>query len=306
MVIQTISKRYQVIKKLSGSDQIEAYLCRSDQKPSDDRFLVMGLNGDALSRKILPYFMEFSSRADNGDFLDCFIQKGSMWLVFRYYEYPCLRERMEGEFLLEERLEASRTMMEWIVAHNLPYYLQYEALNPDNVVVSDASEVYFNYLLTEPEFLTACRMEDVQQNLAACLEILFAPELEEEVSAELSVFLKGLREKEYTGYSGIYRDYRKLYELLVRHKDEGRLKSRGWLLRMWERLKGFLKRLRKVFYWAVILGLMGFLIYLYLKPEAMPASRIEYNQIGVLKIQEETAGQMQETGESGQSKENLE
>lgn len=305
MVIQTISKQYRVIKKLSGSDQIEAYLCRSGDPLSNDRFLVMGLTGDALSKKIVPYFMEFSSRQDRGDFLDCFIQRGSLWLVFRYYEYPLLKERMEGEFLLEERLEASKTMMEWIVAHNLPHYLQYEALNPDNVTVSDASEVYFNYLLTEPEFLTACRMEDVQQNLAACFESLFAPELEEEVSAELSSFIKDLKEKEYAGYGGIFKDYRRLYEILIQHKEEGRLKSRGWLIRMWEKLKGFFARIRRILYWAVIVGLMGLLIYLYIKPEAMPASRVEYNQIGVLKIREDLSEEQQEQN-AGERKESLE
>lgn len=286
MVIQTISKGYRVIKKLSGSDQVEAYLCRDDQVVSDDRYLVMGLTGPALSRKIVPYFMELSSQGESRDLLDCFIQKGSLWLVFRYYEYSGLRERMEGEFLLEERLEASKSLMERIVSQNLPLYLQYEILSPDHVVVSDASEVYFNYLLMEPEFLEACRMADVQLNLARCFEVLFAPELEEEVSQELKAFIDGLGEKNYSSYGAIFRDYRVLYEILIQKKDQGQLKSKGLLWRMWEHLKVWLKSLKKVLYAAVIVGLMGLLIYLYLKPEAVPASRVEFQQIGTLEIQE--------------------
>lgn len=286
MVIQTISKRYRVIKKLTGSDQVEAYLCRDDQKLSDERFLVTGLLSSSLSRKTVPFFMELSSGHEGSDFLDCFIQKGSLWLVFRYYEYPALKDRMEGEFLLEERLEASRSLMERIVSLNLPPYLQYEILKPGNVVVSDASEVYFNYLLEDPEYLESCRMLDVQLNLASCFETLFAPELEEEVSPELLQFINGLKEKDYSGYAGIYRDFRKLYAILVKGKEDGKLKSKGWLLRMWERFKTFMKHMRKVLYAGVIVGLMAFLIYLYLKPETAPASRIEFNQIGTLKIQE--------------------
>lgn len=287
MVIQTISKGYRVIKKLSESDQTQAYLCQEDQKNSKERYLVVGLTGRTFSKKIVPYFMELSSKKEKGDFLGCFTNKGGLWLVFRYYEYPRLSERMKEEFLPEERLEASRSMVERMVTCNLPHYLQYEGLNPDNVVVSDSLEVYFNFLLREPEFLGSCRITDVQQNLAACLEILFQPELEEKACGELEDFIGGLLEKEYTGYMGIYRDYRRLYDVLKERMAQGSLKGKGWLVNLWEALKGFLKGLRKVLYRVVIIGLIGLLIYQYFRPEPMPKSRVEFSRIGTLTIRQE-------------------
>ena len=196
MVIQTISKRYRVIRKLEGSPLTESYLCSDDQGSGRERFLVMGLTGDTLSRKIIPYFMELSRQKQAGDFLEGFISRGCLWLVFRYYDYPSLPERLEGEFLLDERLEAARSLMDRILAQALPVYIQYEALRPDNVTVSDASEVYFNYLLHEPEYMELCGMQDVQLNLADCMETLFSRELEEDLSEELKAFIAGLREKE--------------------------------------------------------------------------------------------------------------
>ncbi len=288
MVIQTISKRYQVIKTLSGSDLVEAWLCSGEQDNPEERYLIMGLTGKVLSKKIVPYFMEFSEKSQGGEFLDSFIQKGCLWLVFRYFEYPGLRQRMEGEFLLKERLEASRTMMERIISQNQPVYILYEALNPENVVVSDTSEVYFNYLLMEPEFLEVCRLIDVQVRLAECFEILFAPELKESISEELSWFIKGLREKQYSGYVEIYREYRALYETLEKKQQEGGLTYKGWLPGMWDKLKIFLRRIYKALYLLIIAGLIGLLIYTCLEPKVMPASRVEITQIGTLKILEET------------------
>ncbi len=320
MVIQTISKQYRVIRRLEGSHQIEAYLCSDDQGAVQGRFLVMGLTGNALSKKVIPYFMELSGHKQAGDFLEGFISRGCLWLVFRYYEYPTLAERIKGEFLLDERLEAARSLLDRILSQDLPCYLQYEALNPDNITVSDASEVYFNYLLHQLEYMELCRMEDVQEKLADCMEMLFSRELEEEISEELKEFIKGLRTRQYGGYTDIYRDFRSLYDILVKHKGEGRLKSRGWLVRMWEKFKKLAARLKKLLYAAVIIGLLGVLIYTYLKPEEMPAVRIEFSQIGTLKIKgtetqgkgteqvEETADTENNTAENntGNSEENAE
>lgn len=284
MVIQTISKRYRVIRKLEGSPLTESYLCSDDQGSGRERFLVMGLTGDTLSRKIIPYFMELSRQKQAGDFLEGFISRGCLWLVFRYYDYPSLPERLEGEFLLDERLEAARSLMDRILAQALPVYIQYEALRSDNVTVSDASEVYFNYLLHEPEYMELCGMQDVQLNLADCMETLFSRELEEDLSEELKAFIAGLREKEYTSYAAVYRDFRELYEALAACRSEGRLKPRGWLVRMWERIKKLAARMKKLLYAAVIVLLLCVLFYTYLKPEEIPAGSVEFNQIGTLQV----------------------
>lgn len=301
MVIQTISKTYKVIRTLSGSSQTEAYLCRDNQTVLDERYLVQGLTGSGLSREIVPYFMELSSRRETGDFLDCFTNKGSLWLVFRYFEYKTLDEKMEEPFLLAERLEASRTLMERMIAQNLPYYLQYEALNPDNLTISDACEVFYNYLLWEPELLNACGMDEVCERLAKFFERLFAMELEEEISDELTGFVNGLREKRYPGYIAVYRDYRELYDAMVKQQREGRLRPKGWLIRMWEKFKLFLKKLWRFLYVALIAGLVIYLIYLYVKPKDIPAGRIEFDQIGTLNLKK--GGEAKETQEpvAGQS-----
>lgn len=285
MEIQTLARSYKVIRNLSdSSSQVEAYLCREAGKSSKEKYLILGLTGRNFSKRIVPYFMELSKKWKEGDFLDCFISKGGLRLVFQYHEYPNLRERLEQEFLLEERLEASRTMMERLVTWNLPYYLQYEGLNPDNVVVSQTSEIYFNFLLKEPEFMGSCKFTDVQERLADCFEILFAPELEEEACTLLTDFVTGLLEKEYTGYMGIYRDYRTLYQTLAELKDAGKLKGEDWLIKIWKSLKRFVRSIQKLLYWAVIAALAGILVWQILRPEEIPDSRVEFEQIGTLRI----------------------
>lgn len=288
MEIQTITKVYKVIRKLSENDDVEAYLCKEAHKVSKERYLILGLMGQNFSKKFVPYFMELSKKWQEGDFIDCFASKGGLRLVFSYHEYPSVQERMEQEFLLEERLEASRTMMERIVTWNLPCYLQYEGLNLDNVVISSALEVYFNFLLQEPELIESCRFMDMQERLADCLELLFAPELKEGICEQLTDFITELSQREYNGYMGIYRDYRVVYQALAQLKDSGKLKGESWLIKMWEALKKFGTKLYKILYWAVIAALVGLVIWQCLKPEKLPSSRVEFEQIGSLKLRDKS------------------
>lgn len=293
MVIQTISKNYRVIMTFSGSSQVEAYLCSDDQVASAERYLVLGLTGKELSRKLVPYFMELASRKETSDLLDCFTRAGSLWLAFRYYDCQLLLHHPERSFSQRERLEASRSLMERIMVTNLPCYLQYEVLNPDNLVVSDANEVFFNYLLMEPQLFNTCTMNEVKERLAECFEILFAPELEADVSTELPAFIEGLKTKEYSGYLAVYRDYRGFYDLFLKLQEEGRLSSRGWLIWMWEYLKKLLKQLGKLLYLAIIAGLFIYLIYLNVRKPEVPAGQFTFDQIGTFKI---NSGQDEETG----------
>lgn len=284
MVIQTISKRYKVIQTLLAGKELEAYLCRDADTAGEERFLILGLTGDGLSKNMIPYFMELSRKREASDFLDCFIKNGSLWLVFPYFAYTPLAEKMKEPFLQSERLEASRTLMERILSQNLPWYLQYEALAMDNLTVSDTCEVYCNYLLRETQLFETCHLENVCSRLADIFKVLFSWELEEQTSRELELFIKGLRECSYGSYTEIYRDYKALYEILVKLQSEGQLKPRGWLLRMWERFKVFLKKLKRILSIALLVGLVGFLLYVCIKPADLPAGRLEFDKIGTLEL----------------------
>ncbi|MFR5601856.1 MAG: hypothetical protein ACLTKI_05630 [Lachnospiraceae bacterium] len=299
MVIQTISKQYKIIQTLVAGKELEAYLCVDESKADDGQFLLLGLTGSGLSKNMVPYFLELSSRKEKGDFLDCFTSKGNLWLVFAHHSYTPLLEKMKEPFLQSERLEASKSLMEKMLAQNLPYYLQYEALDFDNLSVSQSCEVYFNYLLKKPELFEFCRLEDVCGRLAGVFGELFSWELEEETSKELVSFIQDLNEKSFHSYTEVYREYTKLYEQLVKLQQEGSLKPKGWLVRLWERLKRLLKRLWQLLYIALLIGLVVFLIYTCVKPADLPAGRVEFDRIGTLDLKnsEETSTQNEENPE---------
>lgn len=287
MVIQTISQGYRVIRRLYDSDQVKGYVCLEQGDLSKTLFLLVELNDPMLSKKMIPYFMELNTRENKGDFINCFVNGGSLWLIFRYYRYPFLYSKAKDDLRLKERLEASRTMVEQILIQNLPFYLQYEALNPRNIVVSDVPEVHFNFLLSEPDLLDECSLLDVQKRLASCLKALFAPELEKETVPELANFIMELQEKDYTGYSEIYRDYRKLYGLMDSVEEAEQPYSKNILLRIWKGLKGLYNVLKKVLYAAVLLVLVGMIIYIIVKPETTSDHTTQFNRIGTLDIRQE-------------------
>lgn len=287
MVIRTISQRYQVIRRLFGSNQVKGYVCQEEKDPSKKRYLLVKVIKPGLSKRMLPYFMELNDRQDKGDFLNYFISKRSLWIVFRYYEHSLLHDKMRSNIRLKERLEVSRTMMEQILIQDLPYYLQYEALNPKNTVISDVPEVHFNFLLIDTEMLEKCDMTDVQKRLADSMEILFEPELKIDAIPQLKHFVKGLQEKDYSEYSQIYRDYRRLYEFLAPIADEELPEKKSLLLRPWEHFKKNVNVLKRVLYMAVIVALVGMIVYAFVKPETMSDNKVQFNQIGTLRIQQE-------------------
>ena len=178
-------------------------------------------------------------------------------------------------------------MAEQVLIQNLPCYLQYEALNPKNIVVSDVSEVHFNFLLLNTEKFGKCNLADVQMRLAESMKVLFKPELKKDAMPKLKDFVEGLQEKDYLSYSQIFGDYRRLYEFMVPLADEALPDKGSLLLRLWEQFKRCSNVLKRVLYTTVIAVLIGMIIYIIIKPETVSNDKVQFDQIGTLKIQQE-------------------
>ena len=54
------------------------------------------------------FYGTFREKRPASDFLDCFIKNGSLWLVFPYFAYTPLAEKMKEPFLQSERLESQQ------------------------------------------------------------------------------------------------------------------------------------------------------------------------------------------------------
>ena len=142
MIIQTLDKAYEVIKKFEENGERAVYLCRMPGDVSGSSYLVTAFNSEQAPREHVIYFMELSVKQQTEDFEECFLKNGFLYLVFRHQEEKKLRNALGEEiFPVAERLAISRSLMDRMVQKNLPDYLLYEALSSENVRVAGDSSV---------------------------------------------------------------------------------------------------------------------------------------------------------------------
>lgn len=284
MVIRTIRETYRVRCICRGSKDICAYLCDREGSGEAERFLVMGTGNGKCSKEMLPYFMDLFHSGRILGFEECFVREGALWIAFRYFEGYPFSEKLKGKNSIEERIHMSRELAEQIFAQNLPVYLQYEALHPLNLVVSEGRGVRANFLLFEPERMQDALFPMVQKRLAGYYRVLFAEELKKEALHELTEFVEKLEKAHFAEEIVLYRAFRRLDEELKRAQEEGRFEQKGYLTGVWKKVFRCAKDIFQFWYWVLIGGLLGFLVFVCVMPETAPKERNLFQSIGTLEL----------------------
>lgn len=286
MVIQTIRESYDVICTLEGSSRIRAYLCTRMTSPAGEKVLVMAAGEPDLAKKMILSFMELNRTGNIHDFLDCFTKDGTVWVVFRFCEEKAFSEKIEQDYNLKERLAIGKSLAEQIFMQNLPVYLQYEALNERNIVLDDSLAIHVNYLLYEPERMNEDLFQEVLKRTADCFQKLFYREWKEQLSSGLTDFIKKLAAAEFPEGIEVYRAYRDLDRRLKNELEEGKLEGKGYLLRIWEKLKKLSGKLLQLLYALFLAVLLGILVYVCVMPKTAPEDRNVLKKIGTLEVKE--------------------
>ena len=97
MIIQTLDKAYEVIKKFEENSERAVYLCRIPGDASGSSYLVTAFNSEQVPREHVIYFMELSVKQQTEDFEECFLKNGFLYLVFRHQEERKLRNELGEE-----------------------------------------------------------------------------------------------------------------------------------------------------------------------------------------------------------------
>lgn len=306
MVIRTIRETYRVICTLKGSQGMNAYLCLREGSCDEEKFLVMGAKNRELSEGMLRYFMDLFYEQSIPDFEDCFVKEGILWVVFRYFFGVPFLEKQRNKNPIEERMNMARELVEQILTQHLPLYLQYESCNPANLVVSEKWGVRVNFLLFEPEKMKEDVFPLVQKRMAEYFQMLFAEELEGEAFRELNVFVERLQGADFPEGIGLYRAYRRLEEQLKSAKAEGKFIKKGYLTRLWRKVFRWSKDIFLFWYWVLIGGLLGLLIFVCIVPETAPKERNFFQSIGTLEITGYGSLFVPETESGGEETERIE
>lgn len=288
MIIQTLDKAYEVIKKFEENPEHAVYLCRMPGDAEERSYLVTAFNSEQVPRENVIYFMELAVKQETEDYEECFLKNGFLYLVFRYIDEKKLRNELGEERLpAAERLVISRSLMDQIVRKNLPDYLLYEALSSENVGVAGDGSVCFNYFLKETGQIGKALFPEICGRLAGWQEALFSREIEGGAAEPMQKFVESLRNGKFHSFAEIYRRYQAVYEKMKEKAATDGLQPETFLIKLWKRLKKVGKWLRVLLFAAVLAALLGYLIYTLLVPEE-GATPVPFQQIGEVVIETET------------------
>lgn len=295
MTIHTLERSYEIVQKLDEDSAGTAYLCRVEKQGDGEEsplYLMLNLNRKNLHRTAAIWLMDLYKKRTIESYVDCFLESDSLYLVFTYREEKALAPMLEaGELNQKERLAAGRTLMDETVRDELPDYLLYEALSPENVRFSGDGRIFFNYRLTEPNLAGSELFAEICSRIAHWQEVLLREELAAGTIPQVQVWLENLIAGRFVSLGEIYRSYRQVYEELIKLEETDGLRPRPMLLRLWDRRKTALTWIKRVVYIGILCILTGYLFYSLFKPEEGTPT-LTFSQVGEVWVEEEetTAG----------------
>ena len=275
MLIQTLHKRYEVIHVRGAGHDADVLLCRDLWEEQERTYLLVAVKNPDLIHRCAPYFTAQADNRSFKDFIECFSRDGLFYIVFAWHAKPLFIDKFNEEFyFLPERLEIGKSLLSRILLLDMPPGILYEALQERNLLLDDAMQVGFNYILEDISSFNLFSMDRVQQELGRIFRLILRRELATQVIEEASLFVGDLEQCVFRDYREIYEAFDRLYDLLTILQETGELNPKNFLFRSWEWLKKAFRFARPVLAGIVLATALGYLVYTLAYPTVRPGSPV--------------------------------
>ncbi|MBD5451186.1 MAG: hypothetical protein HDR25_00955 [Lachnospiraceae bacterium] len=288
MVIKFQNRQYELISKIktTGSGAIELYAA-SDAEAEDVKYTIACVNDLELARKLVPVTTKANTNFSFKDLCASFNADGKYYVVFSHADGNTLQQMIEREnSILRERLLLLKNIFDQIFLLNMPDCFVYEILRKDNIVVDDALSVRFNYFFTEVDYYWKVQEKDCINRVSGLVQELFARELEQKSSRELTKFARDMEEGRFAYLWDCYVAYDNIYEVVLTKSEQQELEPRRIWWRAWEKLKQIFPKIRAALAAALIISAALYLL-LNLQNPMISDNGITFGQIGTLEVQEQ-------------------
>jgi hypothetical protein len=273
MLIQTLNRRYSVILVLNTSNDADVCVCRDIWEDSGREYLLVAVKNPDLICRCAPFYTRQAGNRSFTDFIECFSRDGQFYIVFAYYAKPTLKAKLTDElYFLSERLDIGKNLLSQILLQNMPPNILYEALQDRNLLLDDALQVHFNYVLEEVASFALFSFDRVQMELARVFRFLLRQEIAGQSSDEIRSFVDDLEACAFTDYMSVYEAYDRIYDMLKALVENGEINPRSFLFRCWERIKRLARLMRPVLVGVVLVTALVFLVYSIANPAPKPGS----------------------------------
>lgn len=288
MVIKYQDKQYELISKIktSGSGAIELYTA-SEAGNQDMRYTIACVSDMELARKLVPVTTRANINYTFKDLYASFNADGRYCVVFGYAGGKTLQQVIErGNCSLQERLLLMKNIFAQIFLLNMPECFLYEILRKDNIVVDDDLGVRFNYFFTEVDYYWKVQEKDCVGRVSGLVQEMFAWELEQKSSRELTKFARDLEDGRFAYLWDCYVAYDNIYESVLTKSERQELRPQRFWWRAWEWFKKIFPKLKAMLAAALIILSAAYLL-LTLPNPVMSDNGVTFQQIGTLEILEQ-------------------
>ncbi len=287
MVIKFQNRQYELISKIktTGSGAIQLYTA-SDAGVEGVKYTIACVSDLELARKLVPITTKANTNFSFKDLHASFNADGRYYVVFHYASGRTLQQVLErGNCNLQERLLLMKNIFAQIFLLNMPECFLYEVLRKDNVVVGEDLSAQFNYFFTEVDYYWKVEEKDCIGRVSGLVQELFAKELEQKSSRELTKFARDMAEGRFNYLWDCYVAYDNIYEVVLTKSERQELQPRRIWWRAWEKLKQIFPKIRAVLAAALIISAALYLL-LNLPNPVMSDNGVIFGQIGTLDMQE--------------------
>lgn len=290
MRIQTLNSDYEILRMAESGERLDVLIARDEKHPEKGKCMLVVLKQDADIHKFLPFLAAQQENAPCDDFLGYFPREGRLYIVFRFYDYMTLSERLSSDTGFEERVMIAGNILRRIVILNLPTYLQYEVLGEGNILAGKNGDIRFSYGFHELDRFDSITERDVIERLTGVLKKIFPEELEKHSCPPLEQFFERIEKVKFPGIAAILREYDITARAALTLQEAGKIRPKSFGFRLWEKIKKLVRGLKYLLLALVIGALVGYLVYTIRYPSKKAEEAMNYKAIGTLTIGE-TAGQ---------------
>ena len=146
MMIQSLEKKYIVIKYSFSDSNVERYICQ--EETGGEKYTIVRVKNRQWIAKAVEFLMHQRENSHFTDFTSCFFSDECLYVVMRYAEGISLEEKLQNEVSsLEERLAVGKGILERILILNMPDYFLKDCLKAESIILSASLEVSFQYEL---------------------------------------------------------------------------------------------------------------------------------------------------------------
>ncbi|WP_294336030.1 hypothetical protein [uncultured Clostridium sp.] len=286
MRIQTLNRDYEILQMAESGERMDVLIARDERHPEDGKCMLIVLKQKGDIYRFLPFLADQEENEPFDDFMGYFPRDGYLYMVFRFYEYAHLSDRLSVDTGLVERILLAGNVLRRIVFLHLPLYFQYEVLEKNNLLAGENGEVRFSYHFHDLDRFLDVTREEVTERLENILKDIFGEELETHSCPPIAEFLEQMCSKPFPGEAAILKQYEAAAHAALKLQEKGELKPKGLGFRIWERVKKIASCLKYVLLIAVMGALVGYLIYTIRYPSHKEEEVVNYRSIGTLTIGE--------------------